>query len=484
VLEVCNLSKTYLSGPRPIAAVADVSLDVRASEFLAVCGRSGSGKSTLLGMLGGICRPTGGTVRFNGIDIWSLPSNGRAAYRNHQVGLVFQFDSLLATLRAIDNVALPALLAGRAGPETAYHRAEKLLARVGLGDRLGAYSGELSGGQQRRVALARALVNEPPLLLADEPTADLDEQSEREVFRLLLDLHREGGTTLLLVTHNTTLAREADRVIHLCSGRIVSATVPERPLLLPHSPGVSGVGTSETVAERVVAREPDVKPGPDGKTVDAEAGRALGGLGAAFGRFLMGVATWAAVVVLAALIANYGTALYQQSRVAEKRAANQQLQEVALYRMRADIDDLVAEPDRGYLLTLYAQNLEPENDLFVMTPEVRAFVQVGLQWQEVPLRSADNQQGQVVCVTAEKHRFRFRFTPDLKAFEEILPGYMHVRFSNVMLVSRSAEPEGDLIERADDYYVYLKPHDADDVAILRKTRFPGKPPLWIPMPPH
>jgi putative ABC transport system ATP-binding protein/macrolide transport system ATP-binding/permease protein/lipoprotein-releasing system ATP-binding protein len=435
-------------------------------------------------MLGGICRPTAGTVRLNGIDIWSLPSNGRAAFRNHQVGLVFQFDSLLATLRAIDNVALPALLAEREGPEAAYRRAEKLLARVGLGDRLAAYPGELSGGQQRRVALARALVNEPPLLLADEPTADLDEQSEMEVFRLLLDLHRERGTTLLLVTHNTTLAREADRVIHLCSGRIVSATVPECPSPLPHSPGVSGVGASETVAEWVVAHEPDVKPGPDGETADSEAGRALGGLGAAFGRFLTGVATWAAVVVLAVLIANYGTALYQQSRVAEKRVAKQQLQEVALYLMRADIDDLVAEPDRCYLLTLYVQSLEPEKDLFVMAPEVRAFVQVGLQWQEVPLRSADNQQGQVVRVTAEKHPFRFRFTPDVKAFEEILPGYMHVRFSNVMLVSRSAEPEGDLIERTDDYYVYLKPHDADDVAILRKTRFPGKPPLWIPMPPH
>ena len=152
--------------------------------------------------------------------------------------------------------------------------------------------------------------------------------------------------------------------------------------------------------------------------------------------------------------------------------------------MRADVEDVAYGPDRSYLLTLYVQNLEPDKDLFVMAPEVRALVQVGLQWQEVPLRSEDNQQGRVMRVTGDKHRFRFRFTPDVKAFEVILPGYMHVRITNAMLVSRSAQPKGDLIERQDDYYVFLKPHDADDAAILRKTTFPGKPPVWIPMPPH
>jgi putative ABC transport system ATP-binding protein/macrolide transport system ATP-binding/permease protein/lipoprotein-releasing system ATP-binding protein len=471
MLQARNLSKTYATGARPVEAVSDLSLDVSAGEFVVVCGRSGSGKSTLLGMLGGICRPTGGTVRLDGADVWSLPADGLADFRNRQVGFVFQFASLLPALRAIDNVALPALVAGREGPEAVYLRAEKLLARVGLGDRLEAYPGELSGGQQRRVALARALVNEPPLILADEPTGDLDEETEVEVFRLLLGLHRERGTTLLVVTHNPELAREADRVLHLRGGRAVSITVPEcRP--------------REVVEEQVVPPAPDGRPGPDGEAAGPEARRALGGLGAGFGRVLKGVAAWAAVVVVAALVLNYGTALYQQSRVAGRKAARQQLQEVALYRMRADVEDLAYGPDRSYLLTLYTQNLEPEQDLFVMAPEVRAFVQVGLQWQEVPLRPEDNQEGRVVRVTADKRRFRFRFTPDVKAFEEILPGYMHVRFSNVMLVSRNAEPKGDLIERRDDYYVYLKPHGADDATILGKTKFPGTPPLWIPMPPH
>src|SRR5262249_32449005 len=149
--------------------------------FLAVLGRSGSGKSTLLGMLGGLSRPTRGKILLNGVDLWSLSDNARAEFRRRSIGFVFQFASLLPTLRAIDNVALPALI-GKARPaDAAYARAESLLTRIGLGDRLDAYPGELSGGEQRRVALARALINAPPLLLADEPTADLDEETEADI---------------------------------------------------------------------------------------------------------------------------------------------------------------------------------------------------------------------------------------------------------------------------------------------------------------
>jgi putative ABC transport system ATP-binding protein/macrolide transport system ATP-binding/permease protein/lipoprotein-releasing system ATP-binding protein len=471
MLQARNLTKAYGTGPHPLEAVADLSLDLSAGECLMVLGRSGSGKSTLLGMLGGLCRPTRGTVRLNGADVWSLSADGLADFRNRQVGFVFQFASLLPTLRAIDNVALPALVAGREAPEAAYLRAGQLLARVGLGDRLEAYPRELSGGQQRRAALARALVNEPPLLLADEPTGDLDEETETEVFHLLRELHRERGATLVVVTHNPNLACEADRVLHLRGGRALSVAVPEcRPRAEAEKP--------------VVTPAPEGRPGPDREVAGTEGRRALAGLGAGLGGALKGALAWAAVVAVAALILNHCAALYQQSRTAGGKAARQQLQEVALFLMRADVEDLAADADRNYLLTLYAQNLDPEKDLFVMAPEVRAFVQVGLQWQEVPLRSEDNQEGRVVRVTADKHRFRFRFTPDVKGFEEVLPGYMHVRFTNVMLVSRSAQPKGDIVERRDDYYVYLKPHGADDAAILAKTKFPGNPPLWIPMPPH
>jgi putative ABC transport system ATP-binding protein/macrolide transport system ATP-binding/permease protein/lipoprotein-releasing system ATP-binding protein len=312
MLEARNLRKTYTAGLRPVAAVSDLSLDVAGGEFVAICGRSGSGKSTLLGMLGGICRPTSGTVQLDGVNLWSLSSDRLADFRNRHVGFVFQFASLLASLRTIDNVALPALIARRDHAEDAFLRAEKLLVRVSLGDRFESYPGELSGGQQRRVALARALINEPRLILADEPTGDLDEECEAETFRLLLELRRERGCTLIVVTHNPNLAHQADRVIHVRNGRVVSSTVPK------HVP-------TELPVERASKPGLEATARPDSTLAGADSRRALGGLGAAFRRSLTGVAVWTAVIAVAALIINYGTALYQRSRVAHSREAKQQL---------------------------------------------------------------------------------------------------------------------------------------------------------------
>ena len=166
-------------------AVRGVSLALGVGEFVAVVGRSGSGKSTLLAMLGGLCRPTSGTLALDGVDLWSLSQRERAAFRNRDVGLVFQFAGLLPTLRVIDNVALPALMRGVTADEDAYRRATELLVRVGLGHRADAYPSELSGGEQRRAALARAIVNAPPIVLADEPTSDLDEETEAEILDAL-----------------------------------------------------------------------------------------------------------------------------------------------------------------------------------------------------------------------------------------------------------------------------------------------------------
>ena len=207
MLEARNLRKTYAAESGPVDAVRDISLGLEAGQFLAVVGRSGSGKSTLLAMLGGLCRPTSGTVFLNGIDLWTLPEADRAAFRNREVGLVFQFASLLPTLRVVDNVALPALMGGAGGDDGAYRRATELLARVGLSDRADAYPSELSGGEQRRAALARALVNAPPILLADEPTSDLDEDNEANILELLQEIHRREGVALVIVTHDREIAR-------------------------------------------------------------------------------------------------------------------------------------------------------------------------------------------------------------------------------------------------------------------------------------
>ena len=216
-----NLRKSYRTSSGTVDAVNGIDLQVAAGRFVAVIGRSGCGKSSLMAMIGGLSRPDEGTVRIDGTDIWALRDAERAAFRNQSIGYVFQFASLLPTLSALDNVVLPALL--RRGPPTdeVRERAAQLLASVGLEQHLDAYPAEMSAGEQRRTAIARALINRPRLLLADEPTSDLDEQTEREVMARLLRTNRDDGTTLLLVTHNLALAAEADEVVQIVDGTIV-----------------------------------------------------------------------------------------------------------------------------------------------------------------------------------------------------------------------------------------------------------------------
>lgn len=217
-----RVSKSYRTERGLLTAVAGIDLDVPAGRFAAIIGRSGSGKSTLMAMIGGLSRPSTGSVTVDGIDVWGLSDTALAAFRNEKVGYVFQFASLLPTLRLIDNVALPAMLGRGQGASGTYARAAGLLERLGLGAYLDAYPAEISAGEQRRAAIARALINDPALLLADEPTSDLDEQTEIEIMDVLLAVNREVGTTLILVTHNLALAGQAQQIVHIANGAIVA----------------------------------------------------------------------------------------------------------------------------------------------------------------------------------------------------------------------------------------------------------------------
>jgi len=217
-----QVSKSYRTERGLVTAVAGIDLDVPAGRFAAIIGRSGSGKSTLMAMIGGLSRPSAGTVEVGGTDVWRLSDNALAAFRNEKVGYVFQFASLLPTLRLIDNVALPAMLGRRHGASGTYARAAALLERMGLGGYLDAYPAEISAGEQRRAAIARALINDPALLLADEPTSDLDEQTEIEIMDVLRTVNREVGTTLILVTHNLALAEQAQQIVHIANGALVA----------------------------------------------------------------------------------------------------------------------------------------------------------------------------------------------------------------------------------------------------------------------
>jgi ABC-type lipoprotein export system ATPase subunit len=222
MLRCGNVGKTYATGSGDVVAVTGIDLEVTPGEFATIVGRSGSGKSSLLAMIGGLSRPTQGAVMIDDTDIWALGDDDLADFRNRRIGFVFQFASLLPTLRIVDNVALPALLGRRQHATAAYARAADLLAGFGLARYIDAYPAEISSGEQRRAVIARALINMPSLLLADEPTSDLDEQTEMEIIDRFRELNRNRGLTVVMVTHNLRLAEQADRVFHIANGGIVA----------------------------------------------------------------------------------------------------------------------------------------------------------------------------------------------------------------------------------------------------------------------
>ena len=221
ILRIEHLTKTYGSGDTAVRALDDVSLSVAAGEFVAIIGSSGSGKSTLLHMIGGVDRPTSGTVYLNGENVFERTDEQLAVFRRREVGLVYQFYNLVPVLDVVENMCLPVLMDGRKVNEK---RLTELLSRLGLTGREHHLPNQLSGGQQQRVAIGRALMNAPAVVLADEPTGNLDSKNSAEIMALLRKSNRELRQTLIVITHDEEIALTADRVIALEDGRIVSDT--------------------------------------------------------------------------------------------------------------------------------------------------------------------------------------------------------------------------------------------------------------------
>jgi putative ABC transport system ATP-binding protein len=211
------LTKQVATPDHELTILKAATFEVRSGEAVAILGPSGSGKSTLLGLLAGLDSPTSGGVWIGGQDLFALSEDGRARLRGQMVGFVFQSFQLLPALTALENVMLPIELAGGADARA---RASKVLGEVGLGERLGHYPRQLSGGEQQRVAVARAFVTEPRLLFADEPTGNLDSATGEHIIELLFEMNRERGTTLVLVTHDAELAKRCDRRLHIAAGAI------------------------------------------------------------------------------------------------------------------------------------------------------------------------------------------------------------------------------------------------------------------------
>ncbi|HEX7019533.1 MAG TPA: ABC transporter ATP-binding protein [Gemmatimonadaceae bacterium] len=216
-----DLTKEYRSGEHRLTVLHEVSFSIPQGAFVAVVGPSGSGKTTLLGLLAGLDTPSGGQVLLDDADLTAMSEDDRARLRGEKVGFVFQSFQLISTLTALENVQVPLELRGESGAE---ERARELLTRVGLGDRLGHFPTQLSGGEQQRVAVARAFANAPRILFADEPTGNLDSDTGLHIIELIESLNRESGTTVVLVTHDAALAGRAQRIIRLSDGRVVSDT--------------------------------------------------------------------------------------------------------------------------------------------------------------------------------------------------------------------------------------------------------------------
>ncbi|MEM5778484.1 MAG: ABC transporter ATP-binding protein [Candidatus Aenigmatarchaeota archaeon] len=218
IIELRNVSKEYGKGEAKVRAVCDVNLKIRKGENIAIMGPSGSGKSTLLHLIGCLDKPTRGKIFIDGKDISNLNENELARIRREKIGFIFQFFNLIPTFTALGNIELPMIFSKRPNRK---ERAKELLRLVGLEHRLYHYPSQLSGGETQRVAIARALANEPQIILADEPTGNLDSKSGKEVMELLVKLNKEKGVTLLVITHDISIAKHAEKIIRIKDGRIL-----------------------------------------------------------------------------------------------------------------------------------------------------------------------------------------------------------------------------------------------------------------------
>lgn len=218
MIEVKQLTKSYKAGGQLIHAVDSVNLQIKKGELLSIVGHSGSGKTTLLSLMGGLTKPNSGTVNIDGTNLWQIKDSKLSEFRNRKINFIYQFASLIPTLTALENVMLPSAFGKWTGQTDL--KALDLLEMVGLADKTDNYPSELSGGQQRRVAIARAFINDPDIILADEPTGDLDEETEAEIFQLFNRFNRERQTTFIIVTHSSELAGKTNRQVRMDHGKL------------------------------------------------------------------------------------------------------------------------------------------------------------------------------------------------------------------------------------------------------------------------
>ncbi|MFM8675227.1 MAG: ABC transporter ATP-binding protein [Vulcanococcus sp.] len=436
------------------AGVVEASVGIGPGDCVSVLGRSGSGKSTLMAMLAGLSRPERGTVQLQAeacrhggggepLDLWALSSAERCRLRRGPIGFISQFTSLLPALSTLDNVLLPALLAGRRRDAALLAQAQRWLEAVQLDHRQQVSAGCLSGGEQRRAIVARALLTNPSLLLADEPTSNLDGASETALFTLLQDLCRSAGTALLMVTHSETLAAHCDRTLCLEAGvlRDGALSVAATALAAP-----APIAPAEAVPDRARRR--------------LLIGAALAGLGVAAGA--AGQRWWRG----------------QQRALLQRR---DQLQRLAFSGLSAELTALERLGPAGYRGTIAVDNLDRLQSLYLLPLDVQMYVQQGSRWN--PYSAAWSDGSRSVLAVQRPLAVHFDLLDLPSRFTELVPGYMHVRLDVTYAIADRPDPDAVPVERRDSFFVYLLPVNPDPERIALNA-FPGDVPLFIPMPPH
>ncbi|MGI9176944.1 MAG: ABC transporter ATP-binding protein [Pirellulales bacterium] len=470
ILEARRASLVYATPRGPLAAVDDVSLRIARGECVAILGRSGSGKSTLLALLAGLTAPTSGDVLFAGQSWRARTPAATSAARAGGSGLLFQDGGLLPGLRAFDNVLLPMVLAG-VPQAVAASRATELLGQVGLRDRWDAYPAELSGGQHRRVALARALAAEPSAILADEPTGDLDGLAAREIIALLQRVRDTRTTALVVVTHDPTLASIADSCVWIERGRCATMAADT-----PHPAGLPALLPAELEPRGECAFEP-----PPADLVSVAPTTSVARMAGSWLPFLAGVAICGAVVALIdGLIASR-----QATVVVATRNQRRLAEEMAMQDLRADIDDVVVDTAGVATVTAFLQNYRPDRPLHVLGPTVDVSIQRGGRWDSVSIVGEGPEDG-IRTIGGEKTLLPVQFTVPEGPYDELMLGYLHVRIGAAMVVSDQPNGSGDLFERLDAYYIYLRDPRRTETDIRRANGWGDKAtvPLWIAMPSH
>ena len=466
ILRAHNLSRVYPARRGSVTAVDGVSLEIGRTEFVAVCGRSGSGKSTLMALLGALARPNDGSLELEGTDLLKLSRRELSRLRAKRIGFLLQTNSLLPGLTALDNAALPGILAGDSHGQS-YDRARHWLSRLGMDGRWDAFPQELSGGQQRRVALARALQHSPALLLLDEPTSNLDPRAEEEILNLLREFRDERRIAILAVTHSDNLASLADRVLQMSAGKLAKGVVPQAAAKLPEHAAVLDP-VFEAVPTGLAPSAPTAAPESDWR----------GPLSFFLATLVLGISL---IFGFDRMVAwTQGRQLW--AREEKKRMA----EEIAFRHLRADIESVKANGEGRVETDLFLQNYDPTRTFFVLGPSLRAFYQADGRWEPIPLEDGSASAETIREVLPTKTQVPLAFTLLPAKYDELIRGYFHIRFTSTMVVSETRDATGDLFERQDDYYIYLKDPRLTDNEVRRRNDWkPGSVvPPWIAMPAH